>query len=125
MAEEKAPGRSVGPTDVEVISVTISVLPADERRPLKERLAGLGVLGRGRAFVAAGVALAALGAIVAAGSESSHGRRPPRVDRADLNGTRSASVSGYPYPLRCISMTISDIKPVYVAEARRAAALRL
>ena len=121
MAEEKAPERSVGPSDVEVISVTISVLPADERRQLLERLAGVGVLGRGRAFLAAGVVLAALGAIVAIGSESSHGRAP-RADRADLQGTRAsrAPAFGYPYPPRCMSMTISDIKPVYVAEVERA-----
>jgi hypothetical protein len=118
MADEKAPERSAGPFDVTVVSVS-PVLPAIQRRPLRERLAGVGV----RTFVAAAAACAALGAIVAIGLQSSQAGRPAGANRAGPHGAQRpwrAAAFEYQYPLRCMSMGISNINPIYVAEVERA-----
>jgi hypothetical protein len=118
MAEETTPERSAEPSDVTVISVTVSVPLAARRHPLRERLAAVRVPWPAVVAVAA---LAALGWIVAAGLPSSHTRRPARASRTAVqHGRTPPTALDYPYPLRCLSMTISAINPVYVAEVERA-----
>jgi hypothetical protein len=123
MADEKAPERSPEPSDVTVRSVTISVLPAVKRPPPQERLAGVGVPRRASTLLAAAAALVALGAIVATGFQRSPTARPVRANRIgaqELRRPSRAAALEYPYPLRCASMAISAIDPVYVAEVERA-----
>ena len=117
MAREETPERSTRPPEVVVISITVMDPPPVRGRPLRERLAGISVLRRALLAVAVVLALAALGAIVTNALQSSRttppaGARPAQQvqsgERAEIAGAL-----GYPYPLRCLTITISASNPDY------------
>ncbi len=116
VADEKMPKRSIAPSEVTVITVTIKAVPAVRRRPLRERVAGIRMLYGVRTFLAVALALAIPAAIIAVGQQSSRTSRPARARRAQAPDAESAAIAaalGYPYPLRCLTITISVSNPDY------------
>src|SRR5438874_12386730 len=107
MAEEQASECSTAPSDVTVISVTVSVLTPVQSHPLRQRLAGITVPRRSRTAVAVAVALAASGVIIATSLESSRTSGPGGARRALVQGPERAAVAAaFGYPVRCLTVTI-------------------
>jgi hypothetical protein len=107
MAGEATPERPTRPPELTVISITILGPPPRRGRPLRERLSRITAL----AVVALTLAVAALAAIVTTAMLRGESSRPtlaqvPRAQRAEI-----AAALGYPYPLRCLSITISAGAP--------------
>jgi hypothetical protein len=117
MAKEKAPERSTVPSEATVMTVTITVPPQVRRRPLRERVRGIGVLHRPRTALAVALGLAAQGALIATAMQSSR----TRAHAQDSERAAIAAAFGYPYPPRCLTVTISASNPDYarVTVARR------
>lgn len=93
------------------MSVTVTDLPRARGRLLRERLAAIRVRHRSRAAVAVALALAALVALSAPGAQRDRtsqpaGSGPVRVPAGERHAI--ATALGYPYPLRCLMITMSD-----------------
>jgi hypothetical protein len=125
MAKEKTPERSIAPSRV---TVTITVPPPVRGRPFRERLADIGLLHRARTAGAAALAVGGLGAIIAialpqgsqtgrsAGLQGSRTSGVVRMRPAHARGAEKAAIAaafGYPYPLRCLTITIAAGNPDY------------
>ena len=127
MGDEATPGRSLAPSEV---MVTITVLGPERGRALRDRVAG----GRGHhrarrvllfglalvalgTTIAIGLALVALGTTIAIGRHSSRSARPvgppPRARVLDSDRAAIAAAFGYPYPPRCLTITIAAGAPDY------------
>jgi hypothetical protein len=123
VAKEKTPEHSVAPLDTTLVTATVTVLPPARGRPLRERLAAIGVPHGVRIALAVALVLAALGAIIATVPQSSQTSRPAGSRRAQAHGAERAAIAaafGYPYPLRCLTITISASNPDYArADADR------
>ncbi len=116
MGKKGTPERSTAPPEVTVISITITELPPVRGRPLRERLPGIGLGHRARTALAIALTLAGLGAIAATELQSSRTSRPAGARRARVQGAERAAIAaafGYPYPLRCLTITISSGNPDY------------
>jgi hypothetical protein len=116
MGQERTPERSIAPADVTVLMVTVTVVPPVRDRSLRRRLTGFGVLHGARIALAVALALAALGAIIAAELQSSRTSRPVGARRGQAHDAARAAIAaafGYPYVLRCLTITISASDPDY------------
>lgn len=115
MAREETPERPTRPPEVIVISITVMDPPPVQARPLRERLAGIGVPHGALTAVAVTLALAALGSIIMTAVLSSGARRSAGARRTErVEGGERAAIAGalgYPYPLRCLTITISATNP--------------
>jgi hypothetical protein len=114
MANEKAPECWSAPADLpSEVQITVMVVSRAGDRPLRERLASIGVVACARAIAAMPLAVAALGATVAG---ALHGTRTgvrgsARADQA--HGAGAAGVAAaYGYPFRCLRI-ISASNPAY------------
>ena len=113
MASEATPQRATGLPEVTVISITMVGPPPARGRPLRERLPRIIVRHRALAAVAVTLAVAALAATIAS---ALWGAAPVRSTAAQLPAgqrTQIAAALGYPYPLRCLSITVSPGAPDY------------
>lgn len=116
MADEQAPERSIAPSDV---TVTITVPGRTRGGQLRERLAGISGRSRTRTGLAFLVGLAALAAIIAIALPSSPTIQPAGASRAEQDAAQGveraaiAAALGYPYPHRCLKITISADDPNY------------
>jgi hypothetical protein len=118
MAEEGTPTRSPEPSEVTVTFVS---------PPVRDRAGGArlaGVVPRGaRAVVGVALAVAALGVVIPAALQVSGTGRPAVARRARVQsveraeraavaaGAAIARAFGYPYPRRCLTITISARSP--------------
>lgn len=112
MANEKTRERSVGPSEV---TVTITVMPpARDHRRRRERATG-GRWHRARIVLATALLLALLGtAIAALNSSRTSARAGTRLARSlAAEKAAIAKAFGYPYPLRCLTITIAPGNPDY------------
>ncbi len=110
MERHDVPRRSHARPDVVVISVTVTDLPRVVGRPARKRLTGFGAHRGARTAVAMLLALATVAAI-ALGAQSSRTTSPAAARRISVpDGERRAIAAalGYPYPLRCLTITVSD-----------------
>ena len=101
MARDKLPRRSSGTPAATVMSVTIREVPRVRGRP------------RRGTHIAVGVALVliSLVAIIAVAAQSNRTGRPAGVGRIRVPESERQAIAaalGYPYPLRCLTITISD-----------------
>ena len=111
MEGETKPVRPTRPPEPVVVSITVTNPPPFRGRPFRERLAGIGIPHRARVAVAVMLVLAAAGTIIATvplGSSAPRSAAPqlPRGERAAIAGAL-----GYPYPVRCLKITISASDP--------------
>ena len=116
MADDEAPRRLIAPSDVTVMRVTIEAVPPARRRPLRDRLTRTSVPHRLLAVLPVALAAAALAAIIATGQQGSRANRPAGARRAQAPEEERAAIAaafGYPYPLRCLTITISAGNPDY------------
>jgi hypothetical protein len=116
MEAEGAPRRSVARPDAVVISVTVTVTdaPSGCRRRFREQLPGIRLHRLARAAAAAVVVLATLGITLdAQGSQKTRPAATRRAQPSQRERTAIASALGYPYPLRCLKITISDSNGAY------------
>lgn len=113
MAAEKTPERSIAPSEV---TVTITILPPVHGHRFEKRLAAVGVLHKAGALLGVVLALAALGMVIAIALRSNPTGRPVGGRRArgqDAERAAIAAAFGYPYPHRCLTITISASNPDY------------
>ena len=106
MERDKLPGASNRPPAATVMSITVREVPRVRGRPL----------GRVHIAVAIALALTALVAIIAVVAQGNRTGLPVRVGRAQVpDGERRAIAAalGYPYPLRCLTITISGSSADY------------
>ncbi len=110
------PRRSTGPPEVVVVSITVTELPPAGARPLRGRLGTTRVHHRARIALGMVLALAALAAMIVLGAQSNRVSRPVGGGRARVPaGERRAIAAalGYPYPPRCLTITILDSRVDY------------
>ncbi len=103
---------AVEPPDVDVISITVTKLPQTLGRPLRKRLVAIRVL----TAIAIAIAGAGLGAIIASTLQRNRTNAAASTGRARVpvgERTAIAAALGYPYPPRCLTITISDSSPDY------------
>lgn len=111
MASEETPERLTPSPRAVVISITVTE-PPPRGTGLRERLSRIVVPRRALAVVAVALALAAVGAILATalrGTEAT--RRAEQLPPGQVAAI--AGQLGYPYPLRCLAITISPSDPDY------------
>jgi hypothetical protein len=112
MAKDRRPdrSRSLGdlPSDVEV-----TILSSASGPTLRERIAHVALVAQTRAIVGLVLVIAAAGALVAGlalGDRGSGGRGP--TTQAHDEGAAGVAAA-YGYPLRCLTITISQADPTY------------
>jgi hypothetical protein len=113
MAGEATPERSARPTEVTVISITMAGPPPRRGRPLREQLSRIAVRHKALTALAVTLAVAALATIGATSLERGGPSRPTAVQVPAGQRAQIAAALGYPYPLRCLSITISTGAPDY------------
>lgn len=116
MANERTPERSTGPPEVVVISITAVEPPPVRGRRIGGRLAGIKMGHGARMALAIVLVFGALGAIVAATGRTTRTGRSTGARRAQVQGGERAAIAaalGYPYPLRCLTITIFAGTPNY------------
>lgn len=124
MADKGTPARSPEPSGVTVTFIPPAISDSSRR----ERLASI-VPRRARSPLGVALALAALAAIVPTALEISQTTRPADADRGQVQSVQRAARAaiaaggaiagafGYPYPRRCLTITISASSPDF-ARAR-------
>jgi hypothetical protein len=111
MEKDQTRNSSSAPSDV---TVTITVLPAVGDGRLSGRPPASRLLHAACAALALALALVALGAIIATGPQGDRSSRPRGARLAtDREKAAIAASFGYPYPLRCLTITISASDPDY------------
>jgi hypothetical protein len=112
MASEATPDRPTRPPELTVMSITMVGPPPGRARPLSERLSRTTV--RRRALAAVAVTLAVAAAAIATTALLRGGPSGPTAEPV-RPGQRAqiAAALGYPYPLRCLAITISASAPDY------------
>jgi hypothetical protein len=117
MAKEETAERSTRSPEAIVISITVMDPPPSRGRPFRKRPGHVSVLYRALTAVSAALALAALGAVITTALPTNRATRPAGTPRAPQipYGERAAIAGalGYPYPLRCLTITISATNPDY------------
>jgi len=124
MGRENPPRSSIAPSEV---TVTITVRPPAREGSLRQRLAAISRRRRGRGALGVALAVAALGAIIATGVQSGRTSRAGagRAQVRDAERAAIAAAFGYPYPRRCLTITISTSNPDYArADVGRAKGCR-
>jgi hypothetical protein len=107
--------RSPRPAEVTVISITVMEPPPGRGGRLRERLARITLRHRALTVVAIALALA-IAASVAAAVRSGETTRAAGAPSAHVSRGERAAIGGalgYPYPLRCVTITISASNPDY------------
>lgn len=97
------------------MSITVTDVPPVRARPFGERLAGIRVRHVARTAAAVALVLAATLGITLALQSGQKSRRAgaPRARVSGAERTAIAAALGYPYPVRCLTITISDTNPDY------------
>ncbi len=115
MAKEETPTRPIESSDVSVVSVTITQLPAARGRWHRDRMeitvARRASAALGPVFVSAALAVFIAWALHGDATSRSAGARRdavPEPQRAAM-----AAAFGYAYPLGCLTITTSDARPDY------------
>ena len=116
MRSKQLPEPSIAPPDVRVVAIAITVVPAVHGHSLRRRLARVKVRHRARVGLCVAFALAALGTLIStpwpSGSASRRGSAGLHPTGASEK-TAIAAAFGYPYPLRCLTVTVSASDPDY------------
>lgn len=116
MRTKQTPDDPSPPRDVSVETIAITIVPAVHEHPLRRRLARVKLPHRACIALCVTVALAALGALIATvlPSGSASGARPAvRTQAPAAEKAAIAAAFGYPYPLRCLTVTLSASDPDY------------
>jgi hypothetical protein len=110
------PDHSSASPDLRVEAIAIKVVPTVHGHSLWRRLTRLKVRRGARGVLWVALALAALGALIATALPSSSASRRGSAGLARAPGAEKAAIAaafGYPYPLRCLTITISAGDPDY------------
>lgn len=114
MGSKQLPEPSSEFADVRVEAIAITVVPAVHGHSLRRRLARVKVRHRSRVVLCVAFALAALGTLIAttwpSGFASRRGSAGVHRARAGEKAAIAAAF-GYPYPLRCLTVTVSGSDP--------------
>lgn len=114
MGSKQLPEPSSEIADVRVQAIAITVVPAVHGHSLRRRLARVKVRHRARVVLSVAFALAALGTLIAttwpSGSASRRGSAGVHRARAGEKAAIAAAFD-YPYPLRCLTITVSASDP--------------
>ena len=114
MGSEQLPEHSSEFADVRVEAIAITVVPAVHGHSLRRRLARVKVRHQARVVLCAAFALAALGTLIAITWPSGSAGRRGSVARYQARAPEKAAIAaafGYPYPLRCLTVTVSASDP--------------
>jgi hypothetical protein len=114
METEDASRRSNRLQGVVVVSITVTSPTPVRGASFRRRLASVHVRHTVRALVAVAIVLAGLGiALALPDSQNSRAAGARRARLSDADRTAIAEALGYPYPLRCLTITIDDSSPAY------------
>jgi hypothetical protein len=114
MRTKDGPDHSSAPPDVRVEAIAITVAPAAHL--LRRRLARVKVRHAARVIACVAFALVALGTPIATALLSSSASRTGSAGLVQVPAAEKAAIAaafGYPYPLRCLTVTVSTGDPDY------------